>query len=212
MSMAMTFERCRRTGPLDRCERLALERFQATYPRPMLAREAIEPSAGGTAADFNLGCLRLQARGWIRTRRSVSWELTRRIAEGGGIPEAKPRSKSVPPDAEGEGRRVPSEMTAADVVLVLGRALLQQPTRSDEDIARDPGPFLCLLSLAEAGGFEQTDALFRAIARVDMVRAYWLAAAAASSIHPVAVCAVLKHHRLDGILPALPKRAHRGQR
>ncbi len=102
-------------------------------------------------------------------------------------------------------------MTAADVVLVLGRALLQQPTRSDEDIARDPGPFLCLLSLAEAGGFEQTNALFRAIRRADMVRAYWLASVAASSIHPVAVRAVLKHHHLDWMLPALPKRAHRRQ-
>jgi hypothetical protein len=212
VSETLLFSSRRRTGPLDSCERLALARFQAAHPRPMLAREAIEPADCANAAEFNLGCLRLQARGWIRARRRVSWELTRRIAEGCPTPQIKAPQKSVPSGAQRPARGNESKMTPADVLLLLGRTLLHRPGRSADDIASDPGPFDCLILLAEAAGFDQTGVLLRAIARADMVRAYWLATAAAGFIHDDAMRAILKHFEMKGLLAESEPRRQRGAR
>jgi hypothetical protein len=90
-------------------------------------------------------------------------------------------------------------LSAGEVMLLLGRAMVKQP-KSEAEIARDPGPFLCLLGCADDGGFDQIGPLFRVLARPNAVRACSLAEYAASFIPPLAFRAVLKHYGLEWLM------------
>ena len=208
MTDTQLFRDRRRSGPLDECEGLALDRIRSVHPRPVLTRELLEPTAGASAAELNLGALRLQARGFLRARRQLAVELTKRVDKdvlaAAAAQSAIRRARAKAPKA--------AHLTVAEIVYALGRSMLQQPTRTAAQMLAAPGPFEMLLLLAEVGGFRRVDELIRVIARPDTARAYAMASEAASSIDPVAARAVLKHHGLEAMLPPLAKPARKEQR
>ncbi len=208
MTDTQRFRVQRRSGPLDECEQLALDRVRSVHPRPMLTRDLIKPTVGASAAELNLGALRLQARGLLRARKQLAVELTKRVDKG---VLAEAAAQSAIGRARGKSPKAP-HLTVAEVVYALGRYALHQPTRTAAQMLSAPSPFEMLLALAEAGGFSRAGELIRVIGRPDTARAYALASEAASSIDPVAARAVLKYHGLEAMLPPLAQPTGKGQR